>query len=152
MTVLPSEHAHAAPPPEALRALRSQGRRLTRQRVLIWDTLVESRDRHLSAADVADAVHARDPELHQATIYRTLETFVDGGLLLRTDLGADRSYYELPAEHRHHHVVCTGCGAVAHIHHEDVEEIVGRVQTASGYALDETDLAFSGRCPDCATD
>ena len=134
---------------DALSALRLGGRRLTRQRSLIWNTLRESQGSHLSAAQIAEAVKAKDPSLHQATVYRTLDTLAGDGLLLRTDLGADRSYYELPAEHRHHHVVCSACGAVAHVHDHDVEAIVGHIQTASGYTLADVELTFSGRCPNC---
>src|SRR6266850_708703 len=101
----PSGHVHLAPAEDALSSLRARGRRVTRQRTLIWDTLVDRQGTHLSAADIAEAVATRDPELHQATIYRTLDALVADGLLLRTGLGSDRSYYELVSNHRHHHLV-----------------------------------------------
>lgn len=134
---------------DAFSALRARGGRLTRQRALIWDALVEHADGHLSAADVAAVVSASEPRLHQATVYRTLDTLVAEGVLLRTDLGSGRSYYELPAEHRHHHVVCGACGAVAHVHDDELGALVLRVQTASGYSLDERELTFTGSCPTC---
>jgi Fur family ferric uptake transcriptional regulator len=139
------------PGADALSTLRARGRRLTRQRRVIWDTLLESRHRHVSAADIADAVRARDPRLHQATIYRTLDALVADGLLLRSDLGADHRYYELPGEHRHHHIVCHSCGAVTHIHDVEIAATLERVQAASGYTLDDAELTFSGLCPNCPT-
>jgi len=131
-------------------SIRARGRRLTPQRALIWDVLVERGDRHVSAAEVADAVHARAPEVHRSTVYRTLDVLVEDGLVLRADLGGDRSYYELAAEHHHHHVVCTGCGAVAHVHDEAIAAAVACVQAASGYRLAQQELTFAGLCPDCA--
>jgi Fur family ferric uptake transcriptional regulator len=130
-------------------AIHAPGRRLTRQRALIWEALVENEGGHLSAADVTLAVRANAPDLHHATIYRTLDRLVQDGLLRRTDLGAGRSYYELAAEHRHHHVVCASCGAVAHLHEEIVETMFARVEAASGYTLTGTELTFQGRCPAC---
>ena len=131
-------------------AIRSHGRRLTPQRSLIWDVLVEQGDAHVSAADLAGAVHERAPELHRSTVYRTLDVLVEDGLVLRTDLGSDRSYYELAAEHHHHHVVCTGCGEIAHVHDEAIAAAVACVQAASGYRLAQQKLTFAGLCPDCS--
>jgi Fe2+ or Zn2+ uptake regulation protein len=145
---------HSDPPRadgQALAALRARGGRLTRQRSLIWQTLLDSRSTHLSAAEICAAVKEKAPELHRATVYRTVDTLVCEGLLLRTDLGADRSYYELPGEHRHHHVVCSSCGAVAHVHDCELGSIAERVEAASGYAVDDLELTFSGRCPKCPT-
>ena len=143
---------HIEPPRatgDALAALRARGGRLTRQRSIIWQALVDSPSTHLSAAEICVAVKEKAPALHRATVYRTIDTLVGEGLLLRTDLGTDRSYYELPGAHRHHHVVCNSCGAVAHIHERDIEPIVERVAAASGYIVDDVELTFSGRCPRC---
>ena len=132
-------------------AIRSHGRRLTPQRSLIWDVLVEQGDTHVSAPDLADAVRSRAPAVHRSTVYRTLDVLVEDGLVLRTDLGSDRSYYELAAEHHHHHVVCTGCGDIAHVHDEAIAAAVACVQAASGYRLARPELTFTGLCPDCAS-
>ena len=131
-------------------SIRSHGRRLTPQRSLIWDVLVERGDAHVSAAELADAVHERAPELHRSTVYRTLDVLVEDGLVLRTDLGSDRSYYELAAEHHHHHVVCTSCGEIAHVHDDAIAAAVACVQAAAGYRLARQELTFAGLCPACA--
>jgi Fur family ferric uptake transcriptional regulator len=131
-------------------AIRTRGRRLTKQRRLIWETLLASRGAHLSAEEIETSVRSTAPDLHRATIYRTLDVLVQDGLVLRTELGSRRSYYELASEHRHHHVVCSACGAVAHIHDADIEALVATVQAASGYSdVGADELTFSGRCLDC---
>src|SRR6266536_2301314 len=101
MAVSGRPHTHAPHVLEEVAAIRTHGRRLTRQRALIWDALVRAGGRHLSAREVAETVHGRAPELHQATIYRTLDVFVADGLVRRTDFGDGRAVYELAAEHRH---------------------------------------------------
>jgi Fur family ferric uptake transcriptional regulator len=148
----PRPHSHAPRALEEVAAIRSHGRRLTRQRALIWDALVRAGDRHLSAREVADAVHGPAPELHQATIYRALDVFVADGLVRRTDFGDGRAVYELAAEHRHHHVVCTSCGAVAHVHDDAVRPALGRVEAESGFRLADAELTFHGTCAACAAD
>lgn len=138
-------HTHAPHTLEDVTSIRAGGRRVTRQRALVWDVLVRGEGRHLSAREVATAL----PELHQATVYRALDLLVAEGLARRTELDR-RALYEIAAEHLHHHVVCTACGDVRHVHDEAVRGALQRVAKESGYVLAEEELTFSGLCPACA--
>jgi Fur family ferric uptake transcriptional regulator len=111
--------------------------------------LVAEADRHLSADEVVDQVREQLPTLNPSTVYRTLELLVDEGLLLRTDLGAGRAYYEPAREHEHHHVVCERCGAVAHVHDDVLEGLRERVERASGFRLGGAEVTLFGVCPAC---
>jgi Fur family ferric uptake transcriptional regulator len=142
-------HPHEHAPPAGPDSLRSRGRRLTRQRELIWAALVEEPHRHLSAEELVERVQAHLPQVNPSTVYRTLDLLVAEGLVLRTDLGAGRAFYEPAREHQHHHVVCTHCGAVAHIHDEALGDLGERVEAASGYELGRAEITFFGLCPDC---
>jgi Fur family transcriptional regulator, ferric uptake regulator len=146
----PRPHSHAPRALEEVAAIRSHGRRLTRQRALIWDALLHAGGRHLSARDVAESVHGAAPELHQATIYRALDVFVADGLVRRTDFGDGRAVYEIAAEHRHHHVVCRSCGAVAHVHDDALRGAFDQVEAESGFRLADAELTFYGTCASCA--
>jgi Fur family transcriptional regulator, ferric uptake regulator len=129
--------------------LRRSGRRLTRQRRVIWDVLLAEPEEHLSAEDIVERVHVRLPSMNTSTVYRTLEILVHDGLLLRTDLGGDRAYYELVREHRHHHVVCERCGKVTHLHEETLGDLPARIEKDSGYRLGEREISFFGTCRSC---
>jgi Fur family ferric uptake transcriptional regulator len=144
-------HTHAPRRLEDVAAIRAHGRRVTRQRALIWDALVRAEGSHLSAREIAEAVQAAEPELHQATIYRALDVFVGDGLVRRTEFGDGRALYEIAAEHRHHHVVCTACGAVVHVHDETLQDARARVERESGFVLADTELTFYGTCASCRT-
>jgi Fe2+ or Zn2+ uptake regulation protein len=139
------QHTHAPHALEDVVSIRAGGRRVTRQRALIWNLLVRSEGEHLSAREVAAGV----PELHQATVYRTLDVLVAEGLVRRTEIDG-RALYEVAAEHLHHHVVCTSCGAVSHVHDEAVRGALERVARESGYRLADEELTFHGLCAECA--
>jgi Fur family ferric uptake transcriptional regulator len=141
------EHAHATGvgPSE----LRAKGKRLTRQRQLIWETFAADPDRHLSAENVVERVREQLPQVNTSTIYRTLDLLVDEGLLLRTDLGRDRAFYEPAREHAHHHLVCERCGAVEHLHDEHLGDLRERVRAESGFALGSTEITMFGLCSAC---
>jgi Fur family transcriptional regulator, ferric uptake regulator len=129
--------------------LRAKGRRLTRQRQLIWETLAAEPERHLSAEDVVERVRTEMPDVNTSTIYRTLELLVAEGLLLRTDLGGDRAYFELSHEHSHHHLVCERCGTVLHIHDEELGDLRRRIKRNTGFALGAGEITLFGLCDDC---
>jgi len=139
-------HTHAPHVLEDVTSIRAGGRRVTKQRALIWNALVHADGRHLSAKEVAEGI----PELHQATVYRALDVLVAEGLARRMESNG-RALYEIAAEHLHHHVVCTACGAVRHVHDEAVRDALTRVARESGYTLADEELTFSGLCPDCAS-
>jgi Fur family ferric uptake transcriptional regulator len=139
---------HHDPPPHPS-SLRGSGRRLTRQRQAIWDALLAEPDQHMSADDVVELVRRTLPLVNASTVYRTLDLLVDEGLVLRTDLGADRAYYEPAREHPHHHVVCERCGVVTHIHSETLGDLAERIDVAAGYALGTREISFFGLCANC---
>jgi Fur family ferric uptake transcriptional regulator len=143
-------HTHAPRPLEDVASIRSTGHRVTRQRALIWDVLVRAAGDHLSAREIADAARAAEPDLHQATIYRALDVFVEDGLVRRTEFGDGHALYEIAAEHRHHHVVCTSCGTVVHVHDDTLRGALAGVERESGFTLADTELTFFGTCPSCA--
>ena len=127
----------------------TSGRRLTRQRRAIWGVLADDPGRHLSAEDVVALVRRGLPGVNTSTVYRTLDRLADDGLVLRTDLGAGRSYYEPAREHPHHHVVCERCGAVSHLHAGALGDLAARIDDETGFALGGREISFFGLCPDC---
>src|SRR2546429_9128709 len=88
-------HAHEAPAGPA--ELRSRGRRLTRQRRLIWAALVAEPDVHLSADDVVERVGGVDP----STVYRTLELLVEEGAGPPAHPRARRAVFQAAPQHPH---------------------------------------------------
>lgn len=86
---------------------------------------------------------------HQA-VYDVLRALTDAGLVRRIEPQGSVSRYEARVGDNHHHVVCRSCGAIA-----DVDCAVGHTPclTASddaGYQIDEAEVVYWGRCPECA--
>lgn len=150
---VPREHSRTEPHTHEVRAgpsdLRPKGKRLTRQRQLIWEALTAEADRHLSAEEVVERVRSQLPRVNASTVYRTLDLLVAEGLLLRTDLGTDRGYYEPAREHAHHHLVCQNCGAVQHFHDELLGDLRKNIKVSSGYNLGANEITFFGLCAKC---
>ncbi|MBV9283424.1 MAG: transcriptional repressor, partial [Acidimicrobiia bacterium] len=106
-------------------------------------------DGHSSVDAVVSAVRQRLGDGSAQTVYNVLRTLTDVGLVRRIEPAGRPGLYELRVGDNHHHVVCRYCDAIA-----DVDCAVGDTPclTAaddSGYQIDEAEVIYWGRCPDC---
>lgn len=128
--------------------LRSRGRRVTPQRLVIHDALA-GLDRHATADEVMAAVSERLPNVSAPTVYATLELFEELGLVRRITLAGGPALYD-PRPDEHHHLVCSRCGRV-----EDIDadvDMAAAVRAASrrGFRADRAEVVVRGLCSGCA--
>lgn len=89
--------------------LREAGYKLTRQRRIIIETMLQNQE-PLTAQDLYQLVQCAIPNISQDTLYRNLELLSSIGVANRIRVrGGDR--FELTRQH-HHHFICIGCGHV----------------------------------------
>jgi len=134
-----------------LERMRDRGLRITHQRQILAD-LLESADDHLDADAVYDLARRRDPSIHRATVYRTLNTLKKLGLVDELDLmhvSGDRHYYEVRPSQFHIHLVCMRCGAVSEPKGGIWDEIRGRVFDETGFKPEVVRVEMGGLCTDC---
>ena len=104
---------------------------------------------HSSVDTLVGSVKERLGDGSAQTVYNVLRTLAEVGLVRRIEPAGRPGLYELRVGDNHHHVVCRYCDAIA-----DVDCAVGETPclTAadnSGYAIDEAEVIFWGRCPAC---
>jgi Fur family transcriptional regulator, ferric uptake regulator len=113
-------------------------------------SLVAARGRrHFSAADLVDDARRRGIRIGRATVFRTLDRLLAGGIIERIDLpDREHAYVACQARH-HHHVICMGCGRSSDADDGDLRGVIAAVERATGYAIDGHRLELFGRCPAC---
>ena len=94
----------------AIERMERAGVRPSAQRVAIAEFVLTTPD-HPSADAVWQAVKARFPMVSRATVYNTLELFVQRGLLQRLAIADDAMVYD-PVLEPHHHFVDDATGAI----------------------------------------
>ena len=104
---------------------------------------------HTTADAVAEAVRAEIGAISLQSVYDALGVLVSEGLIRRIQPAGSPARFEDRVGDNHHHLICRVCGRVV-----DVDCAVGSVPclTASddkGYEIDEAEVAYWGRCPDC---
>src|SRR5512140_643626 len=89
---------------------RAHGLAMTHQRQVIYETLI-SMPGHPSPEEVFDRVRKKIPAISLATVYKTIHTFVDSGILNEVSL----HHGSLRVDHNmvpHHHFVCKECKSI----------------------------------------
>ena len=88
-------------------ACRRDGLRLTPQRLEIFRALAVAAD-HPTAEQLHQRLQRKMPTLSLDTVYRTLGTLVQHGLVCKVDTVESQARYEVQ-EGPHHHVICRKC-------------------------------------------
>ena len=128
--------------------LRQHGLHVTAQRLAVLAAV--SGIPHSTADDIYAAVHAEIGSISRQAVYDALATLTDRGLFRRIQPAGSSARYENRVGDNHHHLVCRACGRMV-----DVDCAVGEVPCltaadAAGYEVDEAEVIYWGRCPDCA--
>ena len=128
--------------------LSEKGYRLTPQRLMILSA-IENSDDHISAEEIYAQIVAKYPYVNISTVYRTLELLKGLGLVTETDLGEGRVRYHPADKGRHHHLVCTGCGAIIDLDESVLAPLKSVLLREYGFNADLRHLAVLGRCVSC---
>src|SRR5512134_3964996 len=127
--------------------LRERGIQVTAQRLAVLRA-VAGRP-HITADEIAEVVRAEIGAISLQSVYDALGLLVAEGLIRRIQPAGSPARFEDRVGDNHHHLICRICGRVV-----DVECAVGSAPclTAAsdgGYEIDEAEVAYWGRCPDC---
>lgn len=119
--------------------------RRTPQRLAILDYL-EGNLMHPSADEIFGAVARRHRSMSLATVYNTLNTLVEAGVVRELTIDPDRRRYD-PDLSVHHHLICLDCKRIV--------DIKGKVAVdlpkgaARGFTVTGNHIEFYGTCPAC---
>jgi len=130
--------------------LRSRGLRRMPSRIAVLATL-EPVAGHLSVADIHQRILEAAPEggPDLATVYRTVTTLVDQGVLHALAVEGGVTTYGLTGK-PHHHAVCTDCGTIIEVPASRLSTALEHAIEGSSFTLSEqAGLTLHGLCPGC---
>jgi Fur family transcriptional regulator, stress-responsive regulator len=135
----------AAVDPDVL--LRQHGLQVTAQRLGVLRAV--SGQPHSTADDIYTVVRAEIGAISRQAVYDALAVLGDKGVLRRIQPAGSPARYEDRVGDNHHHLICRTCGRMV-----DVDCAVGDTPCLipaddSGYEVDEAEVVYWGRCPDC---
>ncbi len=121
--------------------------RNTRQRDAIREVFAHVH-RPLSPQEVLELGKEHCPGLGIATVYRTLNKFIDEGALVHVEIPGQATLYEGAGKHHHHHFHCNLCQKTF-----EVEGCPGDLTslTPDGFSLQSHEIVLYGLCQQCNT-
>lgn len=130
-------------------ALRQIGLRITPQREMIIETLVQGHG-HMTAEEIYQQVQQRTRTVNLATVYRTMELLVDSKLATRADLLDGRTVYATFQHGPHLHLVCRRCGCTIDADHDLVTSLKEQLQARHHFVADLQHPTIYGLCEVCS--
>lgn len=130
----------------------------TKQKARILAYFEENPHRHITAAELIQALSQNGTPIGAATVYRQLERLEQNGLLRR--YAADErgsACWQYGGEeakagtcHSHFHLKCTECGILIHLDCTHLAELTGHVRADHGFAIAPERTTFYGICSQCS--
>ena len=127
--------------------LRQHGLQVTAQRLAVVRAVGDRP--HSTADDIYGLVRAEIGAVSVQAVYNALAALTEKGLLRRIQPAGSPARYENRVGDNHHHLICRSCSRMV-----DVDCAVGErpcltAADDSGYQIDEAEVIYWGRCPDC---
>lgn len=121
--------------------------KLTPQRYAIYKYLKSTKS-HPSAEMIYDVLRLDYPTMSLATVYKTLKTFIELGVVLELNAGEDNFRYDANVVN-HPHIMCLSCGKVDDIEEADFNFLNKEAENFTKYKIETHLLYFYGLCPKC---
>ncbi len=128
-------------------AAAQAGIRLTAQRLEIF-RLVAGSGQHPTAEDIYSKLHKKIPTVSLDTVYRTLHTLAELGLVRPLSPRSEGVRYD-PNPLRHHHFVCIECGLIGDFVNHDLDALPLPVEACSFGRSLSLQVEVRGICDKC---
>jgi Fur family ferric uptake transcriptional regulator len=127
--------------------LRERGIQITAQRLAVFRAVAGQP--HITADGVAEVVRAEIGAISLQSAYDALGLLVAKGLIRRIQPAGSPARFEDRVSDNHHHLICRICGRLV-----DADCAAGSAPCLTvvddmGYEIDEAEVVYWGRCPDC---
>jgi len=121
--------------------------RITPQRIAVYEVLINDYT-HPSVDDVYRKVAEKYPNISFDTVYRTMLSFSDIGIIRVTENCGGRKRFDVMTE-RHHHLHCTSCGKIVDFFNKEYDEIKIPQKIISKYKVTGKKVVLDYLCKSC---
>jgi len=129
-------------------AIQRAGLRLTEQRRHICAYLAQT-ERHPTPYEVYDDLALHHPEISRATVYNTLNTLQELGVIVELSFGANHTHYDTdPTPHAN--LICLRCHRIVDYHGDlPLASMRERIVAETGFDARSARADLLGLCADC---
>lgn len=129
---------------------RAGGLKTTHQRMEVFRELAGA-ETHPDAETIYQNVRRRVPAISLDTVYRTLATLEEQGLVHKAEIVSGRGRYDANMKH-HHHFICTACGRVHDFYSPALDDLPIPKSVSAMGRVESAQVQLRGLCTNCAKD
>ena len=133
-----------------LRVFRENGLKCTPQRIAVLK-IIEASNTHLSVDKIHNMVKKFLPNVGLATIYRSLDSLVELGLIEKVHLDDGCHSYTSASGGHKHALVCRECDQIVNYEDCPLEDIKEQISKKTGFRIENHYLQLFGTCRACQT-
>ncbi|MBN2777034.1 MAG: transcriptional repressor [Bacteroidales bacterium] len=125
--------------------LTESGLKMTIQRVAVLEFLEKSEE-HPSAETVYNAIHEKFPSITLSTIYNTLETFVENGIISKVFTLDGKARFDAKMQ-KHHHLYDKKSGKIVDIFDEELNSMMTKYisdKHLKNFDIEDFQIDFTG--------
>ena len=114
--------------------LRKANVRVTNQRIALLSVISEAND-HPDVVELQRRAKKISPSISLATVYRTLLSLLESGVVHRNSFEGGGARYEMAKEKHHDHIVDVDTGEVVEFNSDIIENLQFEIAAKMGYEV-----------------
>ncbi|MEK6678396.1 MAG: transcriptional repressor [Nitrospirota bacterium] len=132
---------------EFLTGCKKMGVKVTPQRIAIYKILA-SKAKHPTINEIYGEIKKDYPSLSLNTIYKTIQLFIELGMVSQFTSREGVIRYEVKLS-PHHHVLCLKCRKIQDVFDSCLDELKVSPPLKDGFEIIRHDVIFYGYCNEC---
>lgn len=126
---------------------KAKGLRITHQRAEIFKALL-NHSNHPTTEDVFNRVRKHLKTISLDTVYRTMATFEEHGMIRRVHYVDSASRFDINVSN-HHHLVCSECGKIEDFYWPEFDRMKPPNSVAHWAQIEIKHAVINGLCSSC---
>lgn len=134
--------------------LKEKGYKFTKQRELVLNILSNNPDKHMTVEEIYEYIKPTYPEIGLATVYRTIQLFLNLNVIDSITFNDDIQRYELSEnsqQHHHHHLICERCNRVIEMKEDLLEDLEAKCNNTYEFTVTNHIVKLYGICKECSS-
>lgn len=111
--------------------------------------ILEKESSPLDAKTIFDYLSKQKLNVDFTTVFRTINSFVDKGLIKPVDFSEGKKRFEYGLKPEHHHLICEKCKTVEDISDCNIKKLEKEISKKKKFIIKKHALEFFGLCKNC---
>ncbi len=126
--------------------LNENGLKVTPQRIAVYEAITKMSN-HPNAENIIDYIKKKYPNIAIGTVYNTLDTFAEKGIITRMKTNGDVMRYD-GVKHRHYHLYSADSKRIEDYYDEEINQFISefiRKRKIPNFTIEDVSVQIIGK-------